>query len=236
MARGLLALLFWLAFVPALPAADTLVDLELVLAVDASASVDDDEFRLQLQGIAAAFRDPAVIKAISSGPAKRIAVSLLVWAEATYPKDFSGWSVLASEEDARRFAEMAASFPRRVTGGTGLGDGIAHALRAIDGNGLVAPRSVVDVSGDGIETAPRDYSVMLPAARAMAIARGVTLNGLAIRNEVPDLDRYYRESLQVGPGSFVMSAATYADFAEAMRRKLLREIDVRPSVSEAEIR
>lgn len=236
MTRGLLALLFWLAFVPALPAADTLVDFKLVLAVDASASVDDDEFRLQLRGIAQAFRDPAVVKAISSGPTRRIAVSLLVWAEATYPKDFSGWSVLSSETDAARFADMVARFPRRVTGGTGLGDGIAHALRAMDGSGIVAPRAVVDVSGDGIETAPRDFSVMLPAARAMAIARGVTLNGLAILNETPDLDHYYRENLQVGPGSFVMSAASYEDFSEAMRRKLLREIDVQPSLSLMEAR
>ena len=236
MVRSVLALLFCLASVTGPAAADTLVDLKLVLAVDASASVDEGEFRLQLQGIAQAFRDPAVVKAISSGPARRIAVNLMVWAEATYPKDFSGWFILASEADVRRFADMVARFPRRVTGGTGLGDGIAHALRAMDGSGIVAPRAVVDVSGDGIETAPRDFSVMLPAARAMAIARGVTLNGLAILNETPDLDHYYRENLQVGPGSFVMSAASYEDFAEAMRRKLLREIDVQPSLSLMEAR
>lgn len=231
MARGIAVLLLLLAFATRPVSADTLVDLKLVLAVDASASVDEDEFRLQLQGIARAFRDPAVVKAISSGPARRIAVNLMVWAEATHPKDFSGWFILASEADVRRFADMAASFPRRVTGGTGLGDGIAHALRSMGDSGIVAPRAIVDVSGDGVETAPRDYTVMLPAARAMAIARGVTLNGLAILNEVPDLDSYYRENLQVGPGSFVMSAASYEDFAEAMRRKLLREIDIQPNLS-----
>jgi hypothetical protein len=217
-------------------AEDTLVDLELVLAVDASASVDDAEFRLQLQGIANAFRDPTVIKALSLGPSRRIAVNLMVWAEATYPKDFSGWRIVGSQADAEALATTIEAFPRRVTGGTGLGEGIAHALRSMDGNGIATPRSVVDVSGDGIETAPRDFSVMVGGARAMAVARGAVVNGLAILSDVPDLDRYYRERVQVGEGSFVMSAATYEDFAEAMRRKLLREIEFQPRLSWREVR
>src|SRR5437660_1728212 len=85
-------------------AADNIVDLELVLAVDASGSVNDEEYKLQLIGIARAFRDPAVRKAIGSGPAKSIAVNLLVWAEPQVPKDTTGWFIITSDEDAERFA------------------------------------------------------------------------------------------------------------------------------------
>jgi len=87
------------------------------------------------------------------------------------------------------------------------------------------------VSGDGRETAARDYTVQVPQARAMAQAFGIVINGLAIENEEPGLQSYYRERLQSGPGSFVMAVKGYADFAEAMRRKLLREIDYRPPVA-----
>ncbi len=219
-----------LALAPAV-AEETVVDLELALAVDASASVDDREFRLQLEGIAAAFRDPVVIKAIEAGPARRIAVNLVIWAEAGHPKDFSGWHIVGSPAAAHRFADVVATFPRRLTGGTGLGDGLAHAMRSMDSNAIAGSRLVVDVSGDGTETAPRDFSVILPEARSMAVARGVTINGLAILNDVPTLDRYFREKVQTGRDSFVMSVAGYEDFADAMRRKLLREIDNRPKLS-----
>jgi hypothetical protein len=226
-AAALIALVPWS---PCL-AGETLVDLELALAVDASASVDEDEFRLQLQGIAMAFRDPAVIKAVGSGPTHRVAVNLVVWAEALVPKDMSGWFIIATPEEARRFSDVVAAYPRRLSGGTGIGDGIAEAMRSFDRNGIASPRQVVDVSGDGRETAPRDFAVIMPVARSMAVARGITINGLAIRNEVPDLDQWYRDHVQIGPGSFVMSAATYRDFAAAMRLKLLRELDFKPHLS-----
>jgi hypothetical protein len=98
---------------------------------------------------------------------------------------------------------------------------------------LEAPRRVIDVSGDGRETPAREYVVLLPQARAMALAHGIVVNGLAISNAEEDLAAYYRSDLQAGPGSFVMEARDYADFAEAMRRKLLREIEYRPDVTDA---
>ncbi len=210
--------------------AGDVVDLELVLAVDASGSVDDAEYRLQLSGIATALRDPAVVRAITSGPHKQIALNVLIWAEARHPKDETGWFILADRAEVERAAAMIAAMPRNQVGGTGIGDGVAHAIRSIDENAIRSDRRVVDVSGDGRETPPRQYSTVLSEARSMAIARRVTLNGLAILNEDKQLDAYYRAWLAVGDGSFVEVAQDYDDFAAAMRRKLLREINPEPIV------
>ena len=210
---------------------DEIVDLELALAVDASGSVDDGEFALQLMGIASGLRDPEVRKAIRSGPRGRIALNLVVWAEPQMPKDMSGWQIVSTDEEAERAASMIESFPRRVTGATGIGAGIASALRSFDRNGITASREVVDVSGDGRETEPHETTVLIGQARHMATARGVVINGLAILNKEPDLARWYEQNVQTGPGSFVMSVASYEDFAQAMRRKLLKEIEYRPRVS-----
>ena len=217
-------------------AANSVVDLELVLAVDASGSVNDGEYALQLAGIAAGFRDPAVRKAIRSGPAKSIAVNLLVWAEPQVPKDMTGWFIIASDGDAENFARTVETFRRRQTGATAIGEGIASALRSIEANGIEAEREVVDVSGDGRESVAREFTVLVDQARAMALSRGVVINGLAIENEVGDLADYYRRNVQSGPESFVMSTKTYEDFTEAMRRKLLREIEHRPRVTSLEPR
>ena len=230
--RCLLAVLF-LVFGLVLDgeSAESVVDLELVLAADASGSVNDDEYRLQLIGIARALRDPVVRKAIRSGPAKSIAVNLLVWAEPQVPKDMSGWFIIASDEDAERFASAVEHFPRRQTGSTAIGEGIAAALRSIETNGIAGTREVVDVSGDGRESVAREFTVLVDQARIMAMARGVVINGLAIQNEVSDLADYYRRNVQTGPDSFVMAAKDYEDFAEAMRRKLLRELEYRPRIT-----
>lgn len=229
--RFLLALVPWLLAASAAEADELAADLELALAVDASGSVDDDEFRLQLGGIASGFRDPAVRAAIRSGPNRRIAVNLLIWAEPQVPKDMTNWHVIASDEDAERFAALVERLPRSVTGATGMGEGVSSALRAFDGNGLASPREVVDVSGDGAETPAREYVVMMPQARAMAAARGVTVNGLAILGSEPGLVEWYAKNVVVGRDSFLMTAAGYGDFAEAMRRKLLKEIEYQPRLS-----
>jgi hypothetical protein len=207
------------------------VDIELVLAVDASGSVDDREYTLQLEGIAQGFRDATVRRAIRSGPTKSIAVNLLVWAEPQIPKDMTGWFVITSDAEAEHFAATVATFPRRQSGSTAIGEGIAAALRAIDGNDIEAARAVVDVSGDGRESVAREFTVLVGQARAMALSRGIVINGLAIQNEVSDLADYYRRNVQAGPDSFVMTAKDYEDFAEAMRLKLLREIEYRPRLA-----
>ena len=229
--RYLLAILFFGTALGS-AAAETSVDLELVLAVDASGSVSDQEYELQLVGIARSFRDPAVRIAIRSGPEKAIAVNLLTWAEPQVPKDMTGWFVITSDADAESFARSVETFPRRQSGSTAIGEGIAAALRSIDANSIKGEREVVDVSGDGRESVAREFTVLVDQARAMALARGVIVNGLAIENEVGDLADYYRRNVQAGPESFVMAAKDYEDFAEAMRRKLLREIEYRPRITQ----
>ncbi len=201
------------------------VDLELVIAADASGSVDPDEWRLQLTGIAAAFRDKVVIDAIQAGARRKVAVMLLVWADASRQKDTTDWTIISDAASGAAFADLVERFPRRVEGGTGIGSAVADAIRQIQYNDIESSRRVVDVSGDGIETPIReDSAILLPSARSMAHAFNVTINGLAIINEVRDLDEYYRSNVTVGSDSFVMKAKNYVDFRRAMREKLLREI------------
>lgn len=219
------AILLALLLVASYARADDAVDLELVLAIDASSSVDAGEWRLQREGYAAAFRDSRIVAAAASGPTKRIAIAVLVWADATVPKWNSDWFILTSPADAERFAAFMDGLERGTEGGTGIGSGVAAAIRRLDRNGITAPRQVVDVSGDGRETPAREVVVLMPQARAMAAARGVTINGIAIQNEDADLAGWYRDKVITGPGSFAVSAADYADFGRAIRRKLIREIE-----------
>ncbi|SLN76127.1 hypothetical protein OCH7691_04046 [Oceanibacterium hippocampi] len=211
--------------------AEEAVDLELVLAVDASGSVDQNELRLQLGGIAAGFRDPEVLKAITDGPLGRIAVSLLLWAQPEMRKEMTGWYVIGSRFDAGGFADAVEGFQRRLSGGTGIGAGIARAIRSMKENGIEGRRRVVDVSGDGRETPPREYVVQISQAREMANAHDVTINGLAILSDDPGLGKYYEREMITGPNAFVMTVEGFEDFAGAMRRKLLREIEFRPAVA-----
>lgn len=204
------------------------VDLELVLAVDASGSVDETEYQLQIQGIAEAFRDEAVQSAVASGPQGRIAVALVIWADATQRPDESDWFVVGDRPSANAFADAVTQFPRRVEGGTGIGSAISFSVRLIGSNRFIAPRRVVDVSGDGVETPAReDLTILLPQARLTAAANDVVVNGLAIVNEVRDLDEYYRQNVIIGHDSFVMRSQSYEDFRDAIRSKLLREISAR---------
>jgi hypothetical protein len=212
--------------------AETEVDLELVLAVDSSGSVDAAEFALQVSGIAAAFRDPEVLKAIASGPHGRIAVTVAFWAETDQPKDAMAWAVIDGPAGAADFARRVEHRPRSIPGGgTGIGRGVLFAVRLIEGNAFSAARRVIDVSGDGRESAFHDYSVPSDQARFYALARGVSINGLAILSDDPDLEDYYERRVIAGPDSFALAAGSFADFAEAMRRKLIREIEYRPAVS-----
>jgi Protein of unknown function (DUF1194) len=139
--------------------------------------------------------------------------------------------VLASDADADRFAVLVASLPRTQNGATGMGEGVAAAVRRIRDNGISAARQVIDVSGDGEETTPREMEVTMPQARGMAALSGITINGLAILQDEPGLADWYRGHVLTGADSFLVTAAGYGDFAEAMRRKLLREIENKPKVS-----
>ncbi|GAB5469928.1 MAG: DUF1194 domain-containing protein [Rhodospirillales bacterium] len=225
MRRLILVLLPLLLALAGQARAETPVDLELVLAVDASGSVDDREFDLQLTGIATAFRSPEVLAAIEGGAYGRIAVALVIWAEHNRPKALSRWHLVQDRASADAFADEVAGFPRGlVNGATGIGKAIFFSAKAIEQNAYAGSRKVVDISGDGRETPPDDWTVMLPQGQAYAAARGVGVNGLAILTDQPDLAAYYRAEVILGFGAFVEVAETYDDVARAMQRKLIREI------------
>ncbi|MEZ5925150.1 MAG: DUF1194 domain-containing protein [Hyphomicrobiaceae bacterium] len=201
-------------------------DLLLVLAVDSSGSVDPAEYRLQLDGLAAAFRDPEVQAAITAGPNGRIAVNLLLWADARFERFTTGWTVIDGPEHAERFARVIETFDKRVGGGTGIGAAIAQGIGLIETSGLSAPRRVIDVSGDGIEAHEGPPPpILLKEARELLVTTDIVVNGLAIETDFPRLAGYYRKEVAHGPGSFVVSARTYEDFAAAIRDKLIREIE-----------
>lgn len=208
------------------PARNTPVDVELVFAVDSSDSMEDWEWRLEMAGIAAAFRSKPVQDVIGSLPHGRVAVALLIWADATKPADASPWRVIEGKASAETFAAEVEGWPRRVGGGTGMGAGIAAAVRLIEASPFEASRRVVDVSGDGPEPLPllTEYIIMMPEARALAERAGVTVNGLAILKDMSQLYEWYQFYVPVGAGAFVMQIKTVKDFAPAFEMKLLREL------------
>jgi hypothetical protein len=214
----------------ALSATQPSVDLEIVLAADASSSIDIGEYALQLRGIAAAFRDRDVQGAIADGPEGRIAVNLLIWAQPGYDKLTTGWHVISTPEDAEAFAAKVEALPRRQFGGTGIGEGIEFSLTEMVDNGINAPRRVIDVSGDGRESWSA-VATQLPVARRWARQQNVVINGLAISDEDSTLLAYYNDDLRTGPGSFVLEAKDFRDFAAAMKIKLFREVSGRIPVA-----
>jgi hypothetical protein len=206
------------------------VDLELLLAVDVSASVDSSEYSLQMTGIAEAFRHPDVIAAMRASAPHGIAVALLQWAgpdEQTYTVP---WSIVRDGIASETFAARVDAATRPLTsGGTAIGDALIVGISLLAENSLAAARRVIDVSGDG-----RANQGTAPApVRAQAVSLGVTVNGLAILNEEPQLMVYYAERVIGGSGAFVMHADDYEDFGRAIRLKLIREIEG-ASVAEAE--
>lgn len=209
------------------------VDLELVLAMDASGSISEAEYMLQLNGTSAAFRDPAIQAAITSGPTGRIAVSVMLWSDAAYPKVKSNWFLLDGVKSAEDFATFVSGFQVNEIqtlsvggGGTGIGSGVQEALSMLNTNEYRGLRRVIDVSGDGIET-EFEFSKgpMIRDTKVLASAQNVTINGLAITGiDFPSLDEYYRQEVIAGAGSFVVKAEGFEDFGRAIREKLLREI------------
>ncbi|MBI3710576.1 MAG: DUF1194 domain-containing protein [Proteobacteria bacterium] len=215
-----LALSFVLTGLPS-ARAQVPVDLQLVLAIDSSSSVDMDEYYLQLEGYAAAFRHPELLKAIQSGPNKAIAVAMFEWSGPKQQQVNFDWRVLADAAGLEAFARELSTAPRLVIGGeTAIGAAIDFGVDLFEHSGVAGGRRVIDVSGDGASNRGRPVT----QARDEAVFLGITLNGLAILNEEAGLDDYYRVAVIGGTGAFVIAARDYTDFADAILRKLLREI------------
>ena len=202
------------------------VDLELILAVDTSQSINAYEGRLQRQGYVLALSDPRVVQAIRGGAFGRIALTYLEWAGPGLWRKIADWRIVDSAETAHEFAGILAQVPIARGRGTSITGVVFHAIGMFEGNGVEGFRRVIDVSGDG----PNSSGGIVTYARAAAIAAGVTVNGLAINNDdgsrytLPDLDLYYRECVIGGPGAFVIAAEGFESFADAILRKLILEI------------
>lgn len=221
MIRALLTALALLALAGLPASSQERIDVALVLAVDTSRSVDNKEYRLQMAGLAAAFRDPSVQYAITTGAPRGLAITLVQWSGDDEQVQVVPWTLLTSLEDVARLADTISETPRAMKGGhTALGEAMAHAIRMIEELGPVARRNVIDISGDGGSNAGR-----LPMeAREMAREAGIVINGIAILNEEPRLNHYFRTDVIVGTGAFIITAVDYIDFARAIRMKLIREI------------
>jgi hypothetical protein len=201
---------------PALPVA-----LELVIAVDTSASVDDRELALQIGGIARAFADREVIAAIESLAPAGMAVALVQWSG---PDAFAlavPFSHVYDSRTAKAFGFLVGLTQRRSTAGTtAMAYSLGRAAELIASNEFDGQRRVIDVSGDGRNNTPPNVETV----RDLVVASGITINGLAILSDDPRLDVYYRSSLIGGRDAFAEVASGFEEFAQAVRRKLIREI------------
>jgi len=225
-----LCLVATVAPVRALSADD--VDLALVLVTDVSRSIDDSEFALEKDGYAAAFTSEQVVTAIKGGPLGAIAVAYVEFASGFEVKTVLDWMVIRDVDSARAFVAKLSAAPRSYWGRTAISAGIDRAVGMLAESGFNASRRTIDVCGDGTNNAGREVS----EARDDAVQAGITINGLAIINEHPvswtfahvqppgGLEKYYRDNVTGGTGSFVMEVRDFKAFGEAMTRKLVAEI------------
>lgn len=237
--------MFLLAFAACLPSSgmagtdgvdSSFVDVQLVIAADVSTSMDAEEKFLQAAGFAGAFRDPEIIKAITGGPAGRIAVTYFEWGGARRQRTVVPWMVIDGVTSAWEFAKrIERNKPSTLRRGTSIAAALDHALLLIDGSTLSAGRIVVNLSGDG----PDDRALDLDRSRERLLERGATINAMAViykslldgvveggeETMTPaDMLGYFRDRVIGGAGAFVEPVWAISDYSDAIRRKLLREI------------
>jgi hypothetical protein len=196
-------------------------DITLVLAVDASGSVNLKRFQLQRHGYAEAFRDPQVINSIRGLSTGSIAVTMVQWTGPAMQVQVVPWTLIKDAATANAFADAIEAAPRQLFGGgTSLSGAIDHAMLLLPSAPFRGLKRVIDISGDGANNRGRDVT----EARDEAVRAGVIINGLPISSIEPDLDKYYFEHVIGGPGSFIVPADSYENFAKAIVRKLILEI------------
>jgi hypothetical protein len=215
---------------PAAPGAaeEVDVDLELVLAVDVSRSMDQQEQALQKQGYLAALTHPEVIAAIRSGFLGRIAVTYVEWAGPGLQRIIAPWTLVDGADSAAALAAGIAAEPVSFLRATSISSALMFSSGLFDGNGFRSTRQVIDVSGDG----PNNMGPPVLDAREFVLARGITINGLPIMlnanyyggYSIRELDVYYEDCIIGGPGAFLVAVTSMGRFAEAVRRKLVLEI------------
>ena len=197
------------------------VDLALILALDCSASVTLESFGLMASGCAAGLRDEAVAAGLLGGPHGASLCAVLIWSGVGAQDLVLDWTRLDSPAAIAGFAEDVANTPRSVIGGaTAIGDALATCERVFTALPARATRRVIDVVGDGRS----NQGIAPDVVRDRLVAEGITINGLCVLHEEPDLLDNYAEEVIGGQGAFALWCATYAEFATGMRQKLIREI------------
>lgn len=226
---ALMLVLGFAVFAPRTAVAQQPVDLELVLAVDVSGSIDEFEATLQRQGYMSAVVHPRVIDAIQSGILQSIAVTYVEWSGDFNQRTVVDWRVIDGKESALAFASALSETPVIRARRTSISAAIDYVVPKFENNGFDGTRRVIDISGDGYSNIGRS----VPDARDAAVAAGITINGLPIINDRPnpfgrpppsDLDDYYENNVIGGPGSFIVVAESFDNFSQAILSKLIREI------------
>ncbi|MBS7791089.1 DUF1194 domain-containing protein [Roseococcus sp. SDR] len=204
------------------------VDVLLVLAVDVSRSIDEDEARLQREGYRNAVSDPRVVEVIRRGMIGAIGLAYVEWAGFEYQRLVLPWTRIANQADADAWASALAEAPRASLSWTSISGGIDFSRRVLAEAPFEGTRRVIDVSGDGVNNSGRPAEL----ARDEAVAQGIVINGLPIINDRPTfgrmpqipLDQYFQQSVIGGTGAFMIVAEDFDAFGTAVRRKLIREI------------
>lgn len=228
------AMLLQAAILPA--RADMPVDVELVIAADVSISMDREEALLQQQGFVEAFRHPDILRAIDSGPAGRIAVTYLEWGGDRRHRVVVPWVLIDGAESAGRFADrLETSRPARFKRGTSISSALVRSHDLLQHSGFAGARRVINISSDGVN----NKGPKLAHVRARLLADGVTINGLpivykglldgvvagpAVRADPAFLIDYFERDVIGGPYAFVEPVTAIESYADAIRRKLVREI------------
>jgi hypothetical protein len=200
--------------------AATMVDLQLVLAVDVSGSVNATEYALQKTGYINAFNSVAIQNAIAAS-AKGIAVTYVEWSGSGQQAQLVGWTHLTDATSSSAFATAIGATSRAFSGLTGIAAAINFSAGLFDTD-FLGGRKVIDISGDGTENVTTLAG--LHTARDAAVAAGITINGLAIQTDVATLGAYFAANVIGGPGAFVIAVTDFADFAAAVETKIGREI------------
>ncbi len=223
----LLTLLLCAAALAPARAADTPVDLELILAVDVSRSMDIDEQQLQRDGYVAALTHPDVLSAITGGRHGRIALTYVEWAGSEMQYKVMDWRAIDGPASAEAFAAALAQAPIQRFRGTSIANSLAFVAPQFDNNGYAGTRRVIDISGDG----PNNMGLPVLLAREAVIQAGITINGLPIMIKqasgfaaISNLDVYYEDCVIGWFGAFMVVVQSADQFAEAIRRKMVMEI------------
>jgi hypothetical protein len=223
----------WLALLPAGPAAHAMpVDVELVLAVDVSQSMDEGEQALQRAGYVAALTHPEVLDAIRDGIYGRVAIAYLEWGGALAQTVTVPWTLVEDAGSAAALAAALEAAPLQRHRGTSISGALAVAAGLFEDGAYDGIRRIIDVSGDG----PNNIGQPVLPVRDAALAAGIIINGLPIMLRVPhgpwgiaELDVYYADCVIGGPGSFVLPVRAIEALAQAIRQKLVLEIAGRPA-------